>query len=301
MLDLSYFQNSYSNTQMFTSAGTWQTWIKPRNAKMVNILCIGGGGGGGCGAVFSSGPGGGSAAGYVKVTYQANILPDILYVQCGIGGIGGQPPGANGGTGSLSYVAIIPDTTSTINLVCISAATTAGGGLAASGGPGGTAATAATAANAIFLNLGTFITAAGIAGGQGSRQAPPPADIIPSSFLVPGTGGGGGLTSNIGFPGGAIAAAGPMPYVSGGFSTINGTPSGRGQDGIIMYKPILAFLGGTGGGCVRNGAAQAGAGGNGAYGCGGGGGGVNNGIGGSAAAGAGGNGGDGLVIITTSF
>jgi hypothetical protein len=296
MLDLSYFQTGTSNVQTFTTQGAWQTWVKPRGAKFVNILCIGGGGGGGSGNVLASGAGGGSAAGHVKATYQANILPDILYVQCGIGGVGGIGGAQNGGTGSLSYVAIIPDTTSPANLVCISAATTAGGGVANSSGTGGTAATSATAANAIFLNLANFTATTGIAGGAGSRSSQ--TDINPSTFLVPGTGGGGGLQNNQSFPGGFILAAGPIPFVSGGFGVSSGS-SGRGQDGIIISKPVLAFLGGTGGGCVRTGTGQAGAGGNGAYGCGGGGGGAC--VASTGSTGAGGNGGDGIVIITTSF
>jgi len=41
MLDLSYFQTQNSNVQGFFNGGTWQTWIKPRGAKMVNIICQG--------------------------------------------------------------------------------------------------------------------------------------------------------------------------------------------------------------------------------------------------------------------
>jgi len=49
MLDLSYFQNQNSNVQGFFNGGTWQTWIKPRGAKLVNIICQGSGAGGGGG------------------------------------------------------------------------------------------------------------------------------------------------------------------------------------------------------------------------------------------------------------
>ena len=61
MLDLSYFQNQNSNVQGFFSGGTWQTWIKPRGAKLVNIICQGSGAGGG-GGLQSAGTkaGGGS-------------------------------------------------------------------------------------------------------------------------------------------------------------------------------------------------------------------------------------------------
>ena len=49
MIDLSYFQNQNSNVQGFFNGGTWQTWIKPRGAKLVNIICQGSGAGGGGG------------------------------------------------------------------------------------------------------------------------------------------------------------------------------------------------------------------------------------------------------------
>ena len=128
MLDLSYFQTGNSNVQAFYSnPGGWQTWIKPRGAKSINILCIGAGGGGGSYNAIQQAPGGGAAAGYVRATYQANILPDVLYVQTGIGGAGTTTSPQNGGTGSVSYVSIVPDSTSRANIVCISSATVAGG------------------------------------------------------------------------------------------------------------------------------------------------------------------------------
>jgi len=298
MLDLSYFQTGNSNVQAFYSnPGGWQTWIKPRGAKSINILCIGAGGGGGSYNAIQQAPGGGAAAGYVRATYQANILPDVLYVQTGIGGAGTTTSPQNGGTGSVSYVSIVPDSTSRANIVCISSATVAGGGAGASGGAGGVASAAATPVSASFLNLATsFTAAAGTTGGVGSRSTGQ-INVTGSILLTPGTGGGGGLGVNVAYPGGNILANGPVPFVSGGFATINSTPSGRGNDGIIIYKPVLIFLGGTGGGCVRNGAAKAGDGGNGAYGCGGGGGGFST----SGPQGMGGRGGDGLVIITTTF
>ena len=137
MIDLSYFQNTGNvNTQTFTNAGSWATWQKPRGAKFVNILCIGAGGGGGGG--FQTGSGtktggsGGGSGGLVKVQYPASILPDILYVQPGLGGAGGVGGATGvvtaGGNGNRSFVSIIPNTTSASNIVVTSGAVAATGG-----------------------------------------------------------------------------------------------------------------------------------------------------------------------------
>ena len=301
MLDLSYFQNSGNvNTQTFTNAGSWVTWVKPRGAKFVNILCIGAGGGGGAGFAGAGGSGGGGACGgYIKTQYQASILPDILYVYTGIGGSGGINAGAASTAGGISYIGLIPDSSSIANLVCVSSATTAGGGAVGTtvAGAGGTAPTIATISNAIFLNLGTFLAVVGIAGANGAAAAAG-VSITPSQFITPGASGGGTTTATTARAGGNITAQGPVSQVTGGTGTttigVNGT---RGGDGIILYKPVLIFTGGAGGGNGKGASASSGgAGGNGAYGSGGGSGGA-----GTTAGGNGGNGGDGLVIITTSF
>jgi hypothetical protein len=300
MLDLAYFRNNNSNVQIFYPAGStsWQTWIKPRGAKFVNILCIGGGGGGGA---ASGNPGGGSgaSAGHVKVIYQSSILPDILYVQPGLGGNAGinVVGSTTGGSGNISYVGIIPNASSAANLVCASSATSAGGGGAATAG---TAATITTTANALFLNLGTFTAAAGIAGVVGNFTAVA-TNITPTIFLTPGANGGSaGSGAGTLRNGGNINAVGPVPLISGGIGTAvaNGN-GGPGRDGVLLYKPILICTGGAGGGNSCNATPGFGGnGGNGAYGCGGGGGGASltNANGGN-----GGKGGDGIVIITTSF
>jgi hypothetical protein len=303
MLDLSYFQNSGNvNTQTFTNAGSWVTWVKPRGAKFVNILCIGAGGGGGAGFAGNGGSGGGGACGgYVKAQYQASILPDILYVYTGIGGSGGINAGAASTAGGISYIGLIPDTSSVANLVCVSSITTAGGGavgISGAGGAGGTAPTAATTANAIFLNLATFLPVVGIAGAAGVA-ANPGTSITPSQFITPGASGGGTNTAATIRAGGNITAQGPIPQITGGTGTITNPQNGtRGGDGVILYKPTLIFTGGAGGGNSKTTSGTGGAGGNGAYGCGGGSGGGGTPTGGG---GNGGNGGDGLVIITTSF
>lgn len=297
MLDLSYLSTSATNVQTFISEGTWQTWIKPRGAKFVNILCLGsgGGGGGGNGGTGASG-GAGACASHTKATFPASILPDLLYVQTGLGGTGGAGGAASGsgGAGQLSYVATIPSTTSAATIVCVSGATVAGGGtVGTTTGTGGTVPTVATTANAVLMNLATFTAGVGLVGPNGTTVQPP--NISASLFVTPGTVGGGNATAITARNGASIVGTSVLPTLSGGAGTIIANATGsNGSDGIILYKPILMFYGGTGGGNSKGTNGLGGNGGNGAYGCGGGSGGA-----GTLSGGAGGRGGDGLVIITT--
>jgi len=303
MIDVSYFQNSTSNTQIFQNGGTWQTWIKPRNAKMVSFFVIGAGAGGGGAFQTGSSPlaggaGGGGSGGYVRLAVQASLLPDILYILPGTGGAGGigGPIGTqtSGSSATKSFVCLIPDTGSISNVVCTS------GNVAATGGGVGrsTAATAAqgaaesiaTTANMVFANLGNFTANAGLNGTIGGITNATTATV--STFLTAATGGGGCGTAAQGLSGGLTGA--------GIFPTIAATAQGvKGRDGIILYKPAFGLTGGLGGGGTTTATpAPGGNGGNGAPGCGGGGGG-----GGTIVAGTGngGRGGDGLIMITTNF
>lgn len=292
MLDLSYFQNSGNvNTQTFTNAGSWVTWVKPRGAKFVNIMCIGSGGGGSNGisssaSVRGTGGGGGGGGGIVRAQFQASILPDLLYVYTGIGGTGSlggsqKITSDQAQNGEKSYICLISDTSSISNIVVTSGNLSARGGTAAAGA----GETIATTANAVFLNLGTFIAVAGTAGVAGSGNIAG-TNITPSQITTGGTGGSGNSTA------GGFIAAGFYPTVTGNASSAGTGLAGK--DGFMFTKPVLAFLGGTGGG--GGGTGPGGNGGNGSYGCGGGGGGGCLNVGGN-----GGRGGDGLIIITTSF
>jgi hypothetical protein len=289
MLDLSYFQNNNSNVQGFFNGGTWQTWIKPRGAKMVNIICNGSGAGGGGGFQSTgtkSGGGSGGSGATARLTINANLLPDILYILPGIGGIGGLggAPATAGSLGQNSFVSLIPITGSVSNVVLRS------GTLPAVGGTAGTTSSSAGAAetigvigNNIFANLGTFTFQAGTVGQAGWNTAV--VNTGPTNFIVgAGGGGGGGL-------GGAVTATGVFPSLGAAALNTNG------QDGPIYYKPTLMLYGGRGGGGATSG--NGGNGGNGAPGCGGGGGGGSFNVG--VNAGNGGRGGDGFVIITTSL
>ena len=293
MLDLSYFQNQNSNVQSFFNGGTWQTWVKPRGSKLVNIICQGSGAGGGGGLQSASTPrgggGGGGTGATARLTINANLLPDILYILPGIGGNGGLggTTATAGSAGQNSFVTLIPNTGSVSNVVLRSGNTVAAGGAAgttaaANGGAGGSL---SVIANSIFANLGTFTFQTGASGGQGGTGAG--LTITPSSPLTSGAGGGG--TAD----GGGINQLGVFPGISGG------VPNTNGRDGIILYKPTLILYGGLGGGGSSAAGTNGGNGGNGAPGCGGGGGGASSNTG--VNAGNGGRGGDGFVIITTSL
>jgi len=240
MLDLSYFQNQNSNVQGFFNGGTWQTWIKPRGAKMVNIICQGSGAGGGGGLQSTGTRGGGGSGGSgatARLTIDAKLLPDILYILPGIGGTGGLggAPATAGTSGQTSFVTLIPSTTSVSNVVLRSGTTpaTAGGPGTTAGGSAGAAETISVIANNIFANLGTFTFQAGVIG-QGGWFVNT-VNTTPSNFLVGAGGGGGG--SN-----GAVTATGVFP----GLPAVT-TAGANGQDGPIYYKPILMLYGGRGG------------------------------------------------------
>jgi hypothetical protein len=293
MLDLSYFQNQNSNVQGFFNGGTWQTWIKPRGAKLVNIICQGSGAGGGGGFQSASTPraggaGGGSGA-TARLTINANLLPDILYILPGIGGEGGLggAPATAGTAGQNSFVTLIPSTGSVSNVVLRSGTTPA-----PAPGAGSTTApsqaigeTIGLIANSRFANLGTFTFQAGVVSNSASTVNA--GTTTPTNFVT--NAGGGGGTGN----GGGVNAVGVFPRITAAPVNTNG------QDGMILYKPTLMLYGGRGGGGSSAAGTNGGNGGKGAPGAGGGGGGASSNVG--VNAGNGGRGGDGFVIITTSL
>jgi hypothetical protein len=293
MLDLSYFQNQNSNVQGFFNGGTWSTWIKPRGAKMVNIICQGSGAGGGGGFQSATTPrgggGGGGSGATARLTIDARLLPDILYILPGIGGNGGLggTTATAGTSGQNSFVTLIPDTSSVSNVLLRSGTNLAIAGSAGttSAGIGGPGSTISVISNNIFANLGTFTFQAGVnAGAAGTGNA---FAITPSTFLVPSGGGGGTGTA------GVVNSTGVFPGIVA-------TPvNTNGNSGFILYKPILMLYGGRGGGGSSAAGTNGGNGGGGAPGCGGGGGGASSNTG--VNAGNGGKGGDGFVIITTSL
>jgi hypothetical protein len=300
MLDISFIPNTKQDTRIFYAAGssastaTWQTWIKPRGAKFIQIFCLGGGspgagGGANVAATGGNGGGGGGNSGYFRGYYPAFLLPDILYVFVGVGGPGGigsstAGNGAAGTQGGLSYVAISPSTNA-IGVIAQSGNTNP-----AVGNPTGAATVAQTAwatTSSPFTLLGIFNIIAGIAGAAQNTGT----SALATMLTTPGC-GGGSKPANSQTAGGTVVSASAILLTQLDGGAVGG---GAGKDGYGSMAPLCG-TGGSGGGGNLTG--NGGKGGDGWYGCGGAGGGcgLQGGRGGN-----GGRGGDGLVIITTIF
>ena len=277
-----------AQTTAGASSGEWKTWRKPRGAKFVYMIAVGGGASGGCalntGTTSGGGPGGGSGA-QSNLMIPAMFLPDVLYIQAGLGG--SQPAtlvsAALGVAGTITYVALEPWNTLAAGLTVLFAspgtATTAA--TTTAGGTGGTAAVIATIANMPLAGRGAYQFFAGQAGTAGGTSTTAGvAQTYPTTGLMVqgGAGGGGNNAGTSNFAGGQINLVGfgdNYPAILGGTAASGATPAGAGAGGLIL-KPFI-YTGGTGGGgSTATAGGIAGAGGNGAPGCGGGGAGGSN-------------------------
>lgn len=281
---------------VFRGTGTnWATWTRPRGCSMVHIFCVGGGSGGGgahtaASGVARGGGGGGGGGAIVNLMGPLILLPDRLYVNCGLGGAGGIATAA-GADATRSFVSINKGSTTAADLVAQSGAAAATGGALGdntTGGAAGAAETIATSGSAILA--GGFLWSArvgtiGATGGAQTGGAGTAHTVLSVNQTSGGAGGGGVGTNDTDAAGGAITGAGLVPSIAGGLAA-----GGVGQGGWNQLNPFLT-TGGSGGG--TNGASGTGGkGGHGGYGSGGGGG------GGGTTGGAGGRGGPGIVIIT---
>ena len=256
-------------------------------------MVIGGGGGGGGGQAGLSGStrnggGGGGSSSVTKGLFPANLLPDVLYILVGSGGLGGASA-TTGGSGRLSYVSSQPNTIlSNLVLISTNPSFLATGGATSGGGNGGTAFNQSLA---ILSYYGIVESNNGNQGGNPGSGAGN-TETQDNSITGGGAPGAGSVSSsNIG---GSIAQGLFTPSISGGAAGRN-----SGNPGVFSQLPSihsisnapLYFTGGSGGG--SNNAGIGGAGGNGSYGSGGGGGGA------GTTGGSGGDGGNGIVIITS--
>jgi len=296
MIDLFNIPNSQDNTSIFYANGSaWQTWRKPRICNYVFMMAIGGGAGGGAGFNGTANMSiGGPAGAITRALFNSSNLPDILYIQVGLGGRGGIPNNS-GAAGNRSFISL---SSSTIATNVIMASGTAG----AVGGPAGAGAsvlgeTAFTSTVGNFITLSTFISTIG---NPTPLYVSSIIDITPltSQITCPGAGGGGvsaTIPSITVFNGSSINATSLSPRISGGTSFTGSTAATNGADGYTSWKPFFS-TGGAGGGCSYSG--TSGNGGKGGIGSGGGAGGCSNTTAGGVV-GNGGDGGDGLVIIVS--
>jgi hypothetical protein len=285
MIDVFNIPTQQQQTYTLYATGNWQTWNKPRNAKFIEIFCLGGGAGGAVQAIGTgnaTGGAGSGSGGIVRGLIPAFLLPDTLYILVGKGGAGSSTSNTAGGQGGISYIGLQPST-SEQTLICKSSTIAALGN-----GNGGTISAVSLSA---FGNLGLFTAIAGVNGSSGGTNAPTQggSQAALGTNLTTGGAGGGGKTAATFAAGGNITAASSIltNQVSGGTTD--------GQNGADGYGTLQPFCGtGGAGGAGKQGATGAGGnGGNGFYGCGGGGAGASSTIVPKA-----GDGGNGLVIIT---
>jgi hypothetical protein len=277
--DVQYFVGGVNTTLV-----QWQTWRKPRGAKMIYMLGVGGGASGGAGFTGTTAAGGGSgggSGGQSTVIIPAAFVPDTLYIQCGAGGIGPATSAALSVVGLPTYVAIEPDTTLTAIMTVLFANPGANGTAGASATAGGTATTAATAATIAQMPLagrGFYTLLAGqigTAGGAGTGTTAGIIQTLPTTGLMVSGGTGGGASGTTGNFGGTFANVGLgqdiFPTIFGGNSAVTSTPATGGANYIA--RNFLMNYGGTGGGgATTTTGGIAGPGSDGAPGCGGGGG-----------------------------
>lgn len=275
-----------------STSNAFYEWRKPRGCSFVYLLGIGGGGGGGGGHQAASGNaraggGGGASGGIGSMIVPAILLPDVLYVQPGAGGVGGSGNGTAGRATSF-YI----ESGAVGNLL-----TVIGGALGTGATSGSAPAGGAAAANTTtyFNVLGQYATSNSIAGGNGGNGTTPQNGAAGATQVTPisplgGGGGGGGVSAadatRTGGAGTSVVTAW-LPSTPAGAADSSGNP-GYSMSLQGLVRRMFISTGGSGGGSS---ATTAGAGGNGGLGCGGGGG------GGGATRGNGGNGGPGLALI----
>jgi hypothetical protein len=310
-------QNTRGDLQVFTSdnqSQNWQSWVKPRGVTMCHMICIGGGGGGGGGYATASGMaagggGGGACSGIARLITPAWLLPDVLYVQVGVGGLGGMPntsslSGTSAGTGSSgsnSFVSL-GHTYAAPNVILSSNVLPPGGGGGGTGSATGIAGSVPTiATSSVPQLLGQWSAVVGLAGVAGGAIGGGAGTSVTAWTALPLTpGAGGGTCVGSAQAGGGVTAMGTCDFGFLNFPTTAGilAPGGlagsnNGSSGVMLWQPFY-MTGGGGGGANNSG--TGGNGGKGGIGCGGGGGG---GSGAQGGGGRGGDGGEGMVLIAS--
>jgi hypothetical protein len=246
-------------------------WVKPQGASFVFFVLIGAGGGGGGGMQDSSGPvyyagGGGGPGNVTKFMVPAFLMPDVLQVAVGRGGVSGTNNGSdiaggNGESGQGTQLIYQQKDGTGYTLL------TAGAG---GGGFGANFANGAGASLYVISASGGPMTAAGFynttTGNPGGFAGGTSATTSGTTFLMGGNGGSDPTTVITGY-------YGYTATLRSGYSQLSPIP---------LSIPALGTTAGSGKSLPQS------------FGCGGAGGGIS-----GVSAGDGGKGGDGLAIIIT--
>ena len=286
-----------TNWSTFYPSGTsWQAWTKPAGCSWIYIYLQASGGGGGrtadgvTPATSDGGGSGGGAGGLTRMLIPAFVVPDVLYVRPGLGGLGATTANTVGSQGASSYVSMAPSTAANANYLIFQDGGFGGQITNVANSPGNSA-----TVNAALIGTSLFTTSSGASfgtrgasvtnGGGGSITQTTSTLTTGGTGGGNGTGSGGAIINNVVFP--TLAASAPGENGRNGF-----------QLGSIIAPGLktfpMIFSGGTGGGGIAT-AGVAGKGGNASYGGGGGGGGGGTNAG--STSGNGGNGGNGFVLI----
>ncbi len=325
-----------NTSSTYTTAGIAYPITLPQ-CSFVYMRTIAGGGAGGAGATAASGTGavgggGGGSSAISFVLIPRILLPDVIYVSVGGGGV---PSGNAGENTYISIRPIVPGSTPAGADTIVYSNAGAGGSNSGSAGAAGAISTSANMLWGFGNSIGglviTNLSIAGQAGAAGgvNTGAAGSAITYPTTglFLSGGAGGAGKGTASTNFAGGAITgtANSHIPTIIGGTNAPTNGNSGVSSLGRIDLSRTTLFnistalitgcgeatgtaagtgnlingwvnTGGAGGGSYggSSGGTVSGTGGSGGFGSGGGGGGANitGGIGG-----AGGFGGPGLALI----
>jgi len=217
----------------------------------------------------------------------AYTIPDKLHILVGTGGTGSANLAA-GGAGGDTYVALIPNITTSANIL-LSNVNGSGGGGAGSATGGGAGSNSSIVWATTFTGWGRNVQ---ILGGQTGQAGTTPSTNFEQTRIVGGGAGGAFAAASTQAVGRSITSSYKQPsavvYSVGAAIGV----SGSADSGPNLMSPQPQFFGGAGGAAITSSATVNGGGGG--IGCGGGGAGVNL-TGGSSR---GGRGGDGMVIIT---
>lgn len=211
-----------ANVQIFE---TTSDWVKPQGASFVWFTLIGAGGGAGSiTSTLYNGGGGGSGA-VTNYMGPAFLMPDVLRISIGLGGI--SIAGTNGTAGGTTDV--IYQTKDGTGYTLLTANGGGGGGTAGAAGAAGAAST-----SNFFSAAGFFQSVAGQAGNPGVTASP-------TTFLG---GGAGGTTAN------------SVPTANYGYTAAGNSA------GFFLMQPIIVGVGGSASATGEDGGIGCGGGGN---------------------------------------